>query len=323
MGFIVGPWLAQAVRAAVDLNLAEHLAGGPRTAAEIAAAEGSDPDATARFLRACASLGLVTATGNGFAGTGTLAVLHRDAPLSLRDLAASQSSPTMWQTWARIPEAIRSGEAQTEKALGMSFFDYLAAHPDQGAIFGAAMASMSAPIIAQAVEVIDVSGARTVVDVGGAHGSYALALLAKHPALDAVVLDLPHAVPGAEAAAAERGLTDRVTAVAGDFFKAVPEGDVLLLKFILHDWADDDAERILLNCRDALRAGGRIVITEIVIDDRATGMAPLMDIAMLATSGSRERTLAEFDALLGRAGLRRTTVTALEPPYSVIEAVAA
>jgi len=323
MGFIVGPWLAQAVRAAVDLNLAEHLAGGPRTAAEIAAAEGSDPDATTRFLRTCASLGLVAATGKGFAGAEALAVLHRDAPLSLRDLAASQSSPAMWQTWARIPEAIRSGEAQTEEALGMSFFDYLAAHPDQGAVFGAAMASMSAPVIAQAVEVIDVSGASTVVDVGGAHGSYALALLETHPGLDAIVLDLPHAVPGAQAAAAERGLADRLTAVAGDFFKAVPEGDVLLLKFILHDWSDDDAERILLNCRDALRAGGRIVITEIVIDDQATGMAPLMDIAMLATSGSRERTLAEFDDLLSRAGLRRATVTALEPPHYVIEAVAA
>ncbi len=323
MGFIVGPWLAQVVRAAVDLNLAEHLADGPRTAAEIAEAEGSDPDATARFLRACASLGLVTDTGKGFAGTETLAVLHRDTPMSLRDLAASQSSPAMWQTWARIPEAIRSGEVQTDKALGMSFFDYLAAHPDQGAVFGAAMASMSAPVIRDAVEVIDVSGATTVVDVGGAHGSFALAMLAKHPGLEAIVLDLPHSLPGAQAAAAAQGLTDRFTAVAGDFFKAVPEGDILLLKFILHDWADDDAEQILVNCREALRPGGRIVITEIVIDDHATGMAPLMDIAMLATSGSRERTLAEFDDLLGRAGLRRIAATAVQPPYFVIEAVTA
>lgn len=322
MGFIIGPWLAQAVRAAVDLNLPEHLADGPRTAAEIAEVEGSNPDTTARFLRVCASLGLVTATEKGFAGTEALAVLHRDAPLSLRDLAASQSSPAMWQTWARIPEAIRSGESQTEKALGMTFFDYLAAHPDQGAIFGAAMASMSAPVIRTAVEVIDVSGATTVVDVGGAHGTYALALLAEHPGLDAIVLDLPHAVPGALAAAAERGMQDRLTAVAGDFFKEVPAGDLLLLKFILHDWSDDDGERILTNCRNALRPGGRVVITEIVIDDHATGIAPLMDIAMLATSGSRERTLDEFDALLGRAGLRRVSVAAVEPPYFVIEAVA-
>ncbi|MCW2140779.1 methyltransferase [Actinoplanes cyaneus] len=323
MGFIIGPWLAQSVRAAVDLNLAEHLAEGPRTAAEIAEAEGSDPGATARFLRACASLGLVATTGKGFAGTETLAVLHRDAPMSLRDLAASQSTAVTWLTWARIPEAIRSGEAQTDKALGMSFFDYLAAHPDQGALFGAAMASMSAPVIREAVEVIDVSGATTVVDVGGAHGTFALAMLAKHPGLDAIVLDLPHAVPGARAAAAERGLQDRLTAVAGDFFEAVPEGDVLLLKFILHDWADDDAVRILVNCRDAVRPGGRIVITEILIDDQATGMAPLMDIAMLATAGSRERTLAEFDDLLTRAGLRRAAVTAVQPPYFVIEAVVA
>jgi predicted O-methyltransferase YrrM len=322
MGFIIGPWLAQAARAAVDLSLAEHLADGPRTAAEIAEAEGSDPQATARFLRACASIGLVAYAEKGFAGTEALAVLHRDAPMSLRDLAASQSSACLWQTWARIPQAVRSGESQTDKALGMPFFDYMAAHPEEGVLFGAAMTSMSAPVIRDAVEVIDVAGAATVIDVGGAHGSFALAMLAKYPGLEAIVLDLPHALPGARAAAVERGLDDRFTAVAGDFFKEVPPGDIMLLKFILHDWSDEECVRILSNCRDALRPGGRIVITEIVIDDHAPGIAPLMDIAMLATTGSRERTLAEFDDLLGRAGLRRAAATPVEPPYVVIEATA-
>ncbi|WP_229070576.1 acetylserotonin O-methyltransferase [Actinoplanes sp. DH11] len=323
MGFLIGPWLAQAVRAAVDLSLAEHLADGPRTAAEIAEAEGSDPQTTARFLRACASMGLVAYAEKGFTGTDMLAVLHRDAPMSLRDLASSQASACLWLTWARIPEAVRSGQAQTTQALGMPFFDYLAAHPDEGALFGAAMASMSAPVIQEAVEVIDVGGAGTVVDVGGAHGSFALAMLARHPGLDAIVLDLPHAVPGAQAAAAERGLTDRFRAVGGDFFAAVPAGDILLLKFVLHDWSDDDCVRILANCRDALHPGGRIVITEIVIDDHAPGIAPLMDIAMLASAGSRERTLAEFDELLTRSGLRRTATTEVQPPYAVIEATRA
>lgn len=318
MGFLMGPWMAQAVRAAVDLSLAEHLAGGPRTAAEIAAAEGADPGATARFLRACASMGLVTYDGEGFAGTETLAVLHRDAPLSLRDMAASQSTAVMWRTWARIPEAVRSGEAQTTQALGMPWFDYLAAHPDEGALFGRAMTSMSAPVIADAVEVIDVTGVKTVVDVGGAHGSYVLALLARHPDLDGVVLDLPHAVPGARAAG--RDLDGRFTAVAGDFFAAVPPGDLMLLKFILHDWPDDECVRILGNCRDALRPGGRIIITEILMSDDAGGIAPLMDVAMLASAGSRERTLAEYDELLTRAGLRRIAVTPVRPPYGVIEA---
>ena len=323
MGFLIGPWLAQLARAAVDLSLAEHLADGPRTAAEIAEAEDADPATTARFLRACASMGLVEYADRGFAGTDVLAVLHRDAPMSLRNMAANTSSPALWLTWARIPEAVRSGEAQTMQALGMPFFDYLAAHPDEGLLFGAAITSLSAPVIRDAVQVLDVTGARTVVDVGGAHGSFALAMLAKHPALDAILLDLPHALPGARAAAEEQGVADRFTAVAGDFFKEVPEGDILLLKFILHDWSDDEGIQILANCRDALRPGGRVVITEIVIDDHAPGIAPLMDIAMLASTGSRERTLAEFDTLLSRAGLRRAAATPVEPPYFVIEAVAA
>ena len=219
--------------------------------------------------------------------------------------------------------AVDLSPSRTTQALGMSFLDCPAAHPEEGALFGAAMASMSAPVIREAVDVIGAGDATTVVDVGGAHGSFALAMLARHPGLEAIVLDLPHAVPGARAAAAERGLDHRLTAVAGDFFTEVPPGDILLLKYILHDWSDDECVTILSNCRAALRPGGRIVITEIVIDDHAAGIAPLMDIAMLATAGSRERTRGEFDDLLSRAGLRRTAATPLQPPYFVIEAAAA
>ncbi|WP_352244524.1 methyltransferase [Actinoplanes sp. NBRC 103695] len=148
-----------------------------------------------------------------------------------------------------------------------------------------------------------------------------LARLARHPGLEGIVLDLPHAGPGARAAAAARGLDDRFTAEPGDFFSEIPRGDLLLLKYILHDWKDENCLRILANCRDALHPGGRVVITEIVMDDRPTGIGPLMDLGMLTAAGSRERSLAQFDTLLSGAGLRRVAATPVQPPYVVIEAV--
>ena len=315
--------MAQIVRAAAELSLAEHLADGPRTAAQIAEAQGADPDAIERFLQACASLGLAEYADGGFAGTELLAVLHGDNPVSLKDFAVAMSSGGMWKTWARLPEAVQSGESQSEEALGMPIFAWLAANPDEGARFGAAMTSLSTPVIRDAVEVIDVAGVTTVVDVGGAHGAFVLALLARHPGLEGIVLDLPHAGPGARAAAVARGLDDRFTAVPGDLFSEIPRGDLLLLKYILHDWKDEDCLRILANCRDALHPGGRVVITEIVMDDRPTGIGPLMDLGMLTAAGSRERSLAQFDTLLSRAGLRRVAATPVQPPYVVIEAVPA
>lgn len=110
--------------------------------------------------------------------------------------------------------------------------------------------------------------------------------------------------------------------VGGDFFTDVPEGDLLLLKYILHDWDDESCVRLLRQCRQALRPGGRVVVVDMVIDEEAAGFGPLMDIAMLTMLGSRERTLAEFDWLFARAGLKRVRETGVQPPYRVIEATA-
>ncbi|GAA5192260.1 methyltransferase [Rugosimonospora acidiphila] len=319
-----GFWVSQIVRTAADLSLAEHLADGPRTAADIATIEGSDPDATHRLMRACASLGLASHANGAFAGTPLLAFLHKDSPLSLRSYALAQTAPGHWLTWGQTPAAVRAGRTQSHEVLGMSIFDYLAEHPDEAALFGTAMTNLSTPVILGAVGSLDVSTIDTVVDVGGADGAFVLELLARRAHLKGVVLDLPHAVPGATSAAKARGLDDRCTVRPGDFFEQVPEGDLFLLKHILHDWQDEECVRILRNCRAAMRPGGRIAIVEIVMDEDAGGIAPLMDIAMLTMLSARERTLAEFDALLAQAGLRRTRVTQVDDsPYAVIEAVPA
>jgi hypothetical protein len=81
---ITGFWVSQVVASAGDLNLAEHLERGPKTAAEVATAEGASEDGVRRLLRACAGLGLVTYSGDGFAATSLLEMLHKDSPLSLK-----------------------------------------------------------------------------------------------------------------------------------------------------------------------------------------------------------------------------------------------
>ncbi|GAB2857272.1 methyltransferase [Actinoallomurus bryophytorum] len=322
MQMVSGFWVSQIVRTAADFSLAEHLRDGPRTAEEIASRESADVSATFRLMRACVSVGLLAFEGEGFAGTPLLAVLHRDSPMSVKSFALAQTAPGHWLTWGRTSDAIRQGRSQSTEALGKSIFDYFAEHPQEGALFSAAMTDLSTPVILEAVKELDVTGAKTVVDVGGANGAFVLELLAAHPHLEGVVLELPHAVPGAEAEAKNRGLEDRLEGVAGDFFELVPEGDLYLLKYILHDWDDESCVRILRLCRQAMRPGARVTVVDMVIAEQDGGFAPLMDIAMLTMLSSRERTAAEFDSLFEQAGLRRVRTTELQAPYSMIEAVA-
>ena len=159
-----------------------------------------------------------------------------------------------------------------------------------------------------------------MVDVGGADGQFVLELMAANPGLRGQVLDLPHAIDGARAEAAKRGLSMRFSAVAGDFFAAVPAADLYLLKTVLHDWQDDQATSILRNCRSAAHDGGRALVVETVIGEIGKpDFATLSDMGMLCVTGGIERDLEEFDALFAASGWRRDKTYPVGGGYSGLE----
>ncbi|MGP3755687.1 methyltransferase [Streptomyces sp. IBSNAI001] len=308
---MTGYWVTQVVRTAAELHIADHLHGDGATSAEVAEAESLDPGSTFRFLRTCASLGLAgSADGKRFTSTSLLDTLRSDAPDSLRDLALWGGAESHWRPWGRLADAIRTGSPQAEAALGAPIFDWLAGAPGEAEVFTHAMTAMTRGLAHALADVIDLEGARVAVDVGGAGGNLVHTLMQRHPGLTGVVLDLPHVGAEADASAAGLGVMDRFTFVGGDFLDEVPSGDLLLLKFVLHDWDDDTCVRILRNCRDALEPGGRLLVMELLVDKVGTpGLEPLMDLNMMALSTGRERSLDEFGALFERAGLTLVTTT--------------
>ena len=129
---VTSHFVSQIVRAAVDLSLADHLAGEALTAAQVAEREGSAPDTTFRFMRACVAVDLLTAdTHNRFASTSLLETLRKDTPGSLRGLALATTLPAQWLSWNEFTASVRTGTSQASVALGMDFFDYLERHPSQ------------------------------------------------------------------------------------------------------------------------------------------------------------------------------------------------
>ena len=145
-----------------------------------------------------------------------------------------------------------------------------------------------------------------------------------NPQLHGIILDLPDVVPSATAAASALGLTEHSRALAGNFFDYVPEADIYLLKYILHDWSDGESLKILEKCRKTMRPGGRVILIERLLGEIGEpGLAPLSDLNMMVMLGGRERTLAEYGALLKDASLRLIKSTPIRPPIAMIEAVAA
>jgi hypothetical protein len=222
-------------------------------------------------------------------------------------------------------DSVRTGESQTLPALGATIWDYYAQKPEEGATFTHAMHGFTSGLAEEVARVVDTSTAKVAVDIGGASGTLVHSLLIANSELQGIVLDLPDVVSSATAAAAALGLAERCRALAGDFFTDVPEADIYLLKNVLHDWNDEEAVRILKRCRQAMRRGGRVVVIELLLGEIGEpGLAPLMDLNMMALLTGRERTLVEFSGLLKEAGLRFSKSTPIRPaPIAVIEAVAA
>ena len=310
-------WACWTLRAVADLSIADHLAEGGLTAAELAAREGSAPDTTLRLMRAAVSAGLVTEQADGrFGSTSLLATLRSDHPQSMRQLVLCMMGN--WLPWNQFERGIRDGNTPSTKAFGGTMFDYLAAHPDEAELFTAAMAGGTGqwgPAIADA---IDTSGVQCAVDIGGANGSLLRLLQDKNPSLRGIIYDRPNIIEHAEAAIEQSGLTERTRVVGGNFFESIPSGDLLLLKFILHDWPDEQCVTLLQKCREALAPGGRIVVMEMIVGE-ANPLAGLFDMNMFIMSAGRERSLEEFDALFKAAGLKRTAVHETGTPQSVIE----
>jgi hypothetical protein len=203
-------------------------------------------------------------------------------------------------------------------------FEYLEKHTQDLQVFGEAMTSLSGtenPAIAAAYKF---SGLRTLVDVGGGHGSLLATILKANPKLQGVLFDMPSTIAGAkkDRHVTAKGIAARCTLESGDFFESVPKGgDAYIMKYILHDWDDERSVKILANCRAAMNEKGRVLVVDNVIPPgNDPGWGKLVDIQMLVIGG-RERTKKEFGAMFAEAGLKLTRVVPTKSPLSIVEGV--
>lgn len=315
-GFMV----TQALGAAARAGVADLVAEGTTSIDGLVAATSLPADSLRRLLRALAALEIFDFDGEQVGNTAKSELLRSDVPGSVRWIAQAFSNEH-YRVWASAARSFDSGGAVTEDVLGCAYFDWLGDHPDEAAIFNRAMAA-GAVLRNRAVAGLAWSD-ELVVDVGGGTGRLLADLLAAHPELRGIVVDLPHAKDAALSTIAAAGLADRCTFASGDFFESVPAGgDVYILSNILHDWDDAPARRILRVCRAAASPGARLLVVDAVLPAGGTGavVPKLLDLHMLVLLGGRERTEDEWRALLAAGGFALERVHT-DGPAPMIEAV--
>ncbi|MGH2371297.1 MAG: methyltransferase [Chloroflexota bacterium] len=301
------------VYVAAKLGLAEVLADGPRSSGELAAALGAHPDTLRRLMRGMVAIGLLTEADDGqFALDEMGYLLRSDPPEPL--LGRLIKSVELGMAWGGLLHAVRTGETPFEHVFGEGTFTHFARHPAVAAL-GSQVNPGSWWEVAQAIAgAYEFSPFETVVDVGGGNGIVLTAILQRYPHLRGAVLDQPHLMEDTRKVMTHYGVDARTQLVPGDFFEGVPQGDVYVLKTILHDWDDARAARILERCRQAMSPRGRVVVVERLLPERAAQGAGgfLGDVMMLVETGGQERTEGEFCALFAAAGLALTDIRPLQ-----------
>jgi hypothetical protein len=319
-------WVSRIVYLAAKLNLADRLAGGPRSADELAEPTGTHAPSLYRFMRTLSNLGVLTEDAqHRFALTPIGASLKSDAPERTKNAVLTVASDWWHRGFGELEHSVRTGESGFVKTLGMPIFDFLAKNPEEASRFSDTMVCFHGMEPAAVAAAYDFSSVGTLIDVGGATGHLLATILQRYPTPRGILYDLPHVVRDAPAFLKMSGVADRIQIQAGSFFDNVPSGgDAYLLSHIIHDWSEEQCLTILANCKRAMGPKSRLLLVEMVLPEGDTPHpGKMLDLMMLVGPGGMERTEKGYGELLAKAGLELTRVVPTASPVSVVESVLA
>ena len=315
-------WISRVVFVVAKLGIPDHLKTGPKTAEELASATDTHAPSLFRLLRALVSVGILAGdTENRFALTPLSETLVTDAPGSLRWFAISELGQEHYPAWGNLLHSVRTGEIAFDDHYKKDIWAYFKDNPEDAAVFNNSMSGVTAAVNESLRSVYDFSKFKTVVDVGGGHGGLITEILKSNPNSKGILFDAPEVVSGAKERMATAGISDRCETIGGDFFKAVPAGgDVYIMKWIIHDWDDERATRILKNCRAQMEPDSRLILVDCVVPETTEpDFSKFIDLNMLVMTGGKERTEKEFRQLFEASGFRLLQVIPTNQPPSIIE----
>lgn len=295
------PWVSEAIHSVVALEIPERLKQEPRSIADLATQSKCDEKILYRILRMLSSIGIFKENaGRVFEHSPMSEYLRKDHPQSLAFIDFFYEEKFR-RAWDETLTAIKKGRPAYEIVNEEQVYAHAEKDPPFVKKLNMYMRTRTLQIIASILEHYDFSNVRHLVDVGGGLGQVSVAILKKYPQLSATLFDLPEMIKDAKEKNAGQ---NNLSFAAGSFLEEIiPGGDIYLLKSIIHGWNDEEALKILTNCRNAMPDGAKLlIIDDIIANDGSTKRAIIEDVKMALLTGGEERTLADFQALLNKSG---------------------
>jgi hypothetical protein len=321
---LMGSRITMGLRVVVNRGIPDLLGDDPKSAEELAAQAGIPAPSLRRLMRAMAYVGVFQEGSDGrFSNTEVSSYLRSDADPSLREMSLILNDDAVLRGWEQLDRVLMTGTTAFTEVNGQTLFQYIAGDTERSENMARFMRGIYGPEGPRIAAGFQFGRFRRLMDVGGGAGNILADILRAHAGVTGAVFDLPRTADVARKFLTERGLADRSDVISGDFFREMTPGyDAYFIKSVLHDWDDEQCVRILENIRRAIPEHGRVLITEIVLEPGKPIGHPhrLIDLEMMVSLGSRERTADEFGDLLRRANMRIEQVHPVEDSFfSVVD----
>lgn len=313
---------ARSLHTAVELELFTHLSKNPMTAKAISKCVDADPNSLEKLLNVLVLVGLLERENDNFNNSHTAeAFLIKGKPGYMGPLI--EQGRRIWQCYDQLTEVIRTGQpAEESKAATKAC---MANNPEAARTFTYAMHGIATGVAKQLVEAVDLSGRRSLLDVGGGAGTHSISFVKANPQLQATVLDLPNVIKVADEIISTNNLSDKIQTQAGDW-NQLPFGtqhDVILMSQVLHIEKPEGALELLQKAYSALPNGGQLITMHFLMNPEKSGpwFPVVFNLNMLVELGTQGFSTSEIQRLLRQIGFKSIKVIPLRGPQTVISAV--
>nr|QKO29238.1 flavonoid O-methyltransferase [Epimedium sagittatum] len=334
---VSGSVMTMVMQSAMELELFQIIAkageGAQLSPSEIASQlPTKNPEASMmieRILRLLASYSVLTASVTS-CDNGRVERLYGLAPVckyllpdkdgvGLYSWLRLSTNPIAVKTMSGLKDTVLEGGLTFNRVHGVSMFEYFEKDPELALLFDRLMIDHTNIIMKRILEEYKgFEGLNEVVDVAGGIGTMSSIITSKYPTISCINFDLPRVV---EHAPSYPG----VEHVGGDMFVKVPMGDAVFLKWILHNWGDEDCIAILKKCYEAVPDHGKVIVVDAIVPEvpesntGARGICQLDLLMMVNCPGGRERTQKEFEYLAKEAGFGVVKLACFACNYGVFE----
>ena len=305
---------AMILAAAAEHRVFDAVGKSGATAEQVRKSLKLDARATEILLNALAATGMLRKKGSRYTNT-PLARRHllSDSPLSV--IGSLVLGGRLFKTWSKLGEVLRTG-----KAIGIPPWERKDAARET-AIFTRAMYEVGFDAAAALPDMVDLSGCRSLLDVGGGPGLFSCRLCRRYPNLTATVFDLPKTIRETRKYLGEYDMGKRMRALAGNYNTGeLPAPfDAVLLSHIIHANGEKENRRLAGKVHRCLNPGGMLILRDFLLNEGKASptQAAVFAVNMLVnTHRGRTYTFGEVTGWLRDAGFRK--IRRITPPPTAV-----